>query len=379
MKTCEICGDTLESWEIRCTECAVASDMPENWYVLGVGSSLPFRVVRFVKLTSLSIIGGLAAYILGIVLVSVLARMLSDGLLYFVGFVALAVEVFIIGACITGVYWAFDQLRSDAGFFVTRSKIEFHETVKVYESLDQDAPPDVKFIDAEIKLADVRRVQVRQGWLARHLGYGDVEIFTNKSAKPEAVIYGVTKPGAFKEKLEMLVEHRPMSQPRLTQMPTRQDTVIPKQPGIQDAVIPKRPAMEDLRIGLWVATPIALAVGNVMLFLVGFVIGIVERPLAGTLIAFALSSWPLGMFAIWGIDYYLQQSGWPQKILVAVIVCMLNSGFLALTIYFLIGRVDFAVGFSIVNMIVVFVGGAFFKPSPRDPFFFELFEKPKNK
>src|SRR5260370_42580373 len=106
--------------------------MPETSYVVGVGSSLRFRVVRFVKLTSLSIIGGLAAYILGIVLVSVLARMLSDGLPYFVGFVALAVEVFIIGACITGVYWAFGQLRSDARVYVSRARIEFDETVTGY-------------------------------------------------------------------------------------------------------------------------------------------------------------------------------------------------------------------------------------------------------
>jgi hypothetical protein len=66
---------------------------------------------------------------------------------------------------------------------------------------------ETKFIEAEIALADVRRIHVMQGWLARQLGYGDIEVFTCQGSKPKAVITGVTKPEVFKEKLELLLKY----------------------------------------------------------------------------------------------------------------------------------------------------------------------------
>jgi hypothetical protein len=88
------------------------------------------------------------------------------------------------------------------------------------------------------------------------------------------------------------------------------------------------------------------------LFVVGFVIGVVVNPLLGALLTFALSSWPVGMFVIWGIYHYLPRSRWPIRVLIAIGVGLLNALILALTILGLIGRLDFAIAFAFLNTIL---------------------------
>ncbi len=65
--------------------------------------------------------------------------------------------------------------------------------------------------ELEIDLAEVRRVRVDQGWFARVFRYGAIEIFTDRSAKPAAVIPGVSRPHAFKEEFELILKHRESS------------------------------------------------------------------------------------------------------------------------------------------------------------------------
>ena len=83
-----------------------------------------------------------------------------------------------------------------------------------FNDLHDPSGAEAKFIEREIDLAAVRRVRVDQGWLARLFGYGAIEIFTDHSPEPAAVIPGVTRPHSFKEKFELILAHRgmPMSQ-----------------------------------------------------------------------------------------------------------------------------------------------------------------------
>ena len=74
---------------------------------------------------------------------------------------------------------------------------------------------EAKFVEREIDLAEVRRIRVDQGRLARLFGYGAIEIFTDRSPVPAAVIPGVNRPNSFKEKLALILTHRDIPKSQL--------------------------------------------------------------------------------------------------------------------------------------------------------------------
>ena len=65
--------------------------------------------------------------------------------------------------------------------------------------------------ELEIGLDRVRGVRVDQGWFARLFRYGAIEIFTELSPEPAAVIPGVSRPHSFKEKFELILQDRDLA------------------------------------------------------------------------------------------------------------------------------------------------------------------------
>jgi hypothetical protein len=69
----------------------------------------------------------------------------------------------------------------------------------------EEVPPEDTFAHSELQLADVRTIRIKKGWLARRLGYGTVEILTDRGLKPAAVVPGVQGVEIFKARLDALV------------------------------------------------------------------------------------------------------------------------------------------------------------------------------
>jgi hypothetical protein len=104
----------------------------------------------------------------------------------------------------------------------------------------------------------VRRILVSQGWLARHFGYGNVEIFTESSSKPKGTIAGVGKPGIVKDWLEMILAYNraPISKVQPTNISESQENESHTDP-VAILLTETEPYLRDLKISLFVATPVA--------------------------------------------------------------------------------------------------------------------------
>jgi hypothetical protein len=179
--------------------------MPENDLpILRVSPSLSFRVVEFVKLISTALFVAVLTFVIATRLAALLHHVLTGGLLYLVGFTLLILEIFIIAACLALLYWAVTEFRSLTSFSFTRTKLEVDRLTRSYDPMEEMPPKDT-FAHSELQLSDVRTIRIKQGWLARRLGYGTVEILTDRALKPAAVIPGVKGVEIFKARLDALV------------------------------------------------------------------------------------------------------------------------------------------------------------------------------
>jgi hypothetical protein len=207
MTTCPACGEVLERWEIRCTRCVVSTAIPDSWYILIAGQSLSYRLARSITMAVGGALAGAVAFVTALGILALLPLALNGTVLaVFQVVVALAG---IIGALIgfSAILVSFGELQMHSTFEISKAMIRFND-------LHDPSGAEAKFIEREIDLAAVRRVRVDQGWLARLFGYGAIEIFTDHSPEPAAVIPGVTRPHSFKEKFELILARRgmPMSQ-----------------------------------------------------------------------------------------------------------------------------------------------------------------------
>ena len=374
MDPCASCGRVLERWEIRCIECAVQTAIPEDWYILIAGPSLRYRwVVALARATGALVMAFLIAGA-SLALAEYLQRISTGGFLSVLQVIVALGGLIATLVCLSLVYVAFSEIKTNAAFAVSKTKINFQNVVQLYDKLDDDVPSETKFTESDLLLADVRRIQVGQAWLARLLGYGHIHVFTD-GTKPAADIMGVVHPHRFAESLRLIVRHLDTPASTLRPMPAPAPQAVAAPRARSAALEAREPNVADLRISLWLAIPIALAAAHVVVFLVGLVIGLVEQPMAGVLLTFALASWPIGMFAAWGIYYYHPRRHWVFRVLVAVAISILNSALLALSIYALIGRLDFALVFATLSVPIVFVGSVFYLPDPPQPFFLDLFQK----
>jgi hypothetical protein len=179
--------------------------MPENDLpILTVSPSLSFRVVEFVKLISTALFVAVLTFVIVTRLAAFLHRVLTDGLLYLVGFTLLILEVFIVAACLGLLYWAVTEFRSFTSFSLSKTKLEVDRLTRPYDPMEE-VPPEDTFAHSELQLADVRTIRIKKGWLARRLGYGTVEILTDRGLKPAAVVPGVQGVEIFKARLDALV------------------------------------------------------------------------------------------------------------------------------------------------------------------------------
>lgn len=163
--------------------------------------SFAFRLARSVALAAGGVLSGAVAGVAAVGVLFLLPFILSGAILLVVQtFVALAGMV----ATLTGL-WAvlvsFGELGRKASFEVSETSLHFND-------LQDSSGAEAKFIEQEIDLATICQVHVDQTWLAKRFGYGDVAIFTNDGFKPAAVLRGIDRPHAFKERLELLARHR---------------------------------------------------------------------------------------------------------------------------------------------------------------------------
>jgi hypothetical protein len=200
MTICPACGEVLERWEIRCTRCVVSTAIPDCWSILVVAQSLPYRLARSIRMAAGGALAGAVALVTALGLLALLPLILN-------GTVLAVVQVVVALAGIIGVvtgFWAilvsFGEIQKNATFEISKAVIRFND-------FHDPSSAEAKFIEREIDLAEVRRVRVDQGWLARLFGYGAIEIFTDRSPLPAAVIPGVDRPHSFKEKLALILTH----------------------------------------------------------------------------------------------------------------------------------------------------------------------------
>ncbi len=197
---------------MRCVECALASPaIPDDWPLLAVAPSLRYRLVTGLTNALGCALLGAIVFFLGSMLGGALPRLLTGAVLTMSALVALAVEWIVLLACFTGVVLSLSGIRSAALFSFSKTALDFHDVIKSYDTsvdelLDENAK-ETKFVDRQFKLADVRNVSVRQGFLGRQLGCGDIEIWGTKDSRP-LIIPGVINPNGFKQRLELILEHR---------------------------------------------------------------------------------------------------------------------------------------------------------------------------
>jgi hypothetical protein len=211
MGNCTACGEAKHNWEVRCAQCVISSDIPDDWPILLVGLSLRYRLVVFFESVGGALVVGTAVYLAVAPVLQLLSRVLSGTALTISQIVWFLLVVILIIGCVTAVYLGYSQLKSNAFYEVSKTKIKFSNIIESYESMEDEiagAPPiDTRFVKNDLPLKKVRSINVKQGWLARHLSYGEIEIFLDQGGNPWAVIPGVTDPFAFKEKLELIVRY----------------------------------------------------------------------------------------------------------------------------------------------------------------------------
>ncbi len=95
----------------------------------------------------------------------------------------------------SAIFVSFAELQRNASLEISKDLLRFNDL----------------HAELEIDLAEVRYVRVDQGWFARVFRYGAIEIFTEGSPKPAAVIPGVRRPHAFKEEFELILNRRETS------------------------------------------------------------------------------------------------------------------------------------------------------------------------
>jgi len=92
----------------------------------------------------------------------------------------------------SAIFVSFAELQRNASLEISKDVVRFNDLQG----------------EREIDVAEVRCVRVDQGWFAGLLHYGAIEVFTDGSPEPAAVIPGVSSPHSFKEKFELILKDR---------------------------------------------------------------------------------------------------------------------------------------------------------------------------
>jgi hypothetical protein len=212
MEKCPECGEAKERWEFRCAQCCMRSDASDDWPILLVGPSLRYRLVAFLTGLAGAFIVATTVYFGASPAAQLLASLFSGALLTILALALLLIEVVVMVGCVTAAYDAYGDFRNRAIFEVSKTKITLSNVINEYDSMVDEisggTPTNTRFVDYQVELDRVRRTLVKQGWLARRLSYGDIEIYADPGDKLTVRIPGVHNPHAFRKRLELLLKSR---------------------------------------------------------------------------------------------------------------------------------------------------------------------------
>jgi len=213
MEKCQTCGSGKEVWELRCTRCATASPMSDDGPILFVGSSQRYRFnMLIVSLAGLAAVGTIL-YLGEVSTIPLSSSPFLRVLLTTIAAVLFLFVVIIMLGYLAAVYFAYDLLRSNAVFAVSKTRLTFDDVFNDYDGfedgIDREPSASSKVIHREIELKSVRRICVKEGWLAQWFCFGDVEIYAGQSDKPSMIVPGVVNPHIFREKFDLLVKSLP--------------------------------------------------------------------------------------------------------------------------------------------------------------------------
>jgi hypothetical protein len=195
MTICQVCGQVLEPWETRCTHCAVLTAPPDSEEILAGSQSFAYRLARSVMIAAGGAFTGAVAFAATAGVLALLPHLLSGSLLPVIQAAVILAGIFAAVIGFSGILVSLAELQRNASFEISKATLRFSDF----------------HIELEIDLAEVRGVRVEQGWVGRALGYGAIEIFTEPGPNPVAVIPGISRPYAFKEKLELILKHHESS------------------------------------------------------------------------------------------------------------------------------------------------------------------------
>jgi uncharacterized membrane protein YdbT with pleckstrin-like domain len=195
MEICPMCGEGVDEREIRCTRCAVSTPASDSWQTLSAGDSLAYRLVRSVTMAAGGALAGAVALAIAVEVSDLLPLVISGSLLPLMQGIVILAGIFAAVIGFSAIFVSFAELQPNASVEISKDVLRFNDLQA----------------EVEVGLAQVRCVRVDQGWFSRLFRYGAIEIFTDGSPEPAAIIPGVSRPHCFKEKLESILKDREAS------------------------------------------------------------------------------------------------------------------------------------------------------------------------
>ncbi len=184
--------------------CAASIPAPDSYSVLAAGQSLAYRLARSTIMAAGGALAGTVAVATALGVAALLPLVLGGSVLPVIQAAVMLAGIFAAVIGFSAILVSFAELPRKASLEVSENVLRFNDLQA----------------EVEIGLAEVRCVRVDQGWFARMFGYGAIEIFTDCSSKPAAVIPGVSRPYSFKEEFELILKHRQTNGGPLRPAPT---------------------------------------------------------------------------------------------------------------------------------------------------------------
>jgi hypothetical protein len=191
---------------LRCSKCAT-QDPAREALILSVSPTLSYRVGNWVRET-LMVVGMAGIVFIGAGLVARIGN-------YFLGewfgnILLLVVSVL----CLCGLSLPFFSLpdiwrNQDFGSVSNWRASKQLILTRATSTLEELPEYETKFLEASIDLHDVKRVAMKQSWIDRALGFGNVLLYTTPGGQAEMVFCGVVDPADFAQRVEELVASAP--------------------------------------------------------------------------------------------------------------------------------------------------------------------------
>ncbi len=172
--------------------CAASTPAPDSYSILAAGQSLAYRLARSITMAAGGALAGAVAAATALGIADLLPLVLGGSVLPVIQAAVILAGIFAAVIGFSAIFVSFAELHRKASLEVSENVLRFNDL----------------HAELEIGLAEVASVRVDQGWFARVFGYGAIEIFTDCSPKPAAVIPGVSRPYSFKEGFELILKHR---------------------------------------------------------------------------------------------------------------------------------------------------------------------------